>query len=247
MSKDENINNEIIEQYIEYCEKGKTAKVKELIKKGLNLNEKYEENIDLIDLGLTKILMAHWLCRKNSMKKARLHRCMDYLMSLNIDYSKCHLSFFVATCITCNFECSNKLIQLGFKVDDKYKNQESYYDHIFSISLDRYGKYKRSNRKDKDKKEKMKSIQYLSNCSHINYEKCNESICFIVINNQVKVLEKLILNGLDLNREVDGIKLIDKLESIAIEKKNKKMIKFLNKQKQKQEQKQEQEQEQKQE
>ena len=83
MKKIEKKENEIINEYIKYCEKGKTAKIKELLENGLDLNERYEDRIELLDLGLTKTLMAYWLCKRRGMKKARLHRCMDYLLNLN--------------------------------------------------------------------------------------------------------------------------------------------------------------------
>ena len=199
MSNNSQINK--YEQFLEFCEKGKTSSCMEIIKSGLNLNDMYDDEIQLIDLAITKVLLAYYHNSDRAFKSGKLRRCLDYLLKQKVDYSKCYMSFFTATCVTSNYKCADKLLDNGFDVNQKYKGYSSYYDNVLETAIEMYGMYNHKKRKKKINKIRMQKIKYLLSIENVDFSKCEISTSLMKKYNHTELLE--LINIDELNKKMN--------------------------------------------
>lgn len=201
----ENISKDMI---IDICEEGKIRKLKEAIKENKILNEKYEDDVELIDILITKLIFKMYTYKNRGFKIARIKRCLKYLLDLDIKYSNCYISFFTAIWVDQNFEIADKLIEKGLDVNVAYKEYNSYYENIMKLSLNRYGRYK--NKKEKRKQNKKYTLEYLMSLKQVNNMNNEELLLEIVKYNHFYLLNELI-NSNDINKLYKETTLADKI------------------------------------
>lgn len=219
-------NNDNVDKFILYCEKGKYKKLVELIEYGFKLSELDEYGKEYIDIGITKLLIAQYICEGKGLKGARINRCLEYMLNRDLDYSKCHMSFFTATSMTLNIECSKKLIANGFNVNSEYNNSDDFLEHLLITNANLYGVYKRNTRKYPFKKCIKTSFEFLLSNKDTSFENCSDSLIILAKYNN-PILKEMLKKNIDINKEKENSILIDHILKELILNKNKKMIEQL--------------------